>query len=143
MYTQFASFSVSACDSELFKQESKWLALVNRLVSAGLSHYQPVSEQLWAHLYCRADQIVSVCFRLEDTMPAELINFFPFFVLPVSRVYGEGNLQIDLIHNTTPGHNKQIASCLVNFQFFFLFPELAKTGFEVKRNCHRFLISDF
>ena len=65
-------------------------------------------------------------------MPAELINFFPFFVLPVSRVYGEGNLQIDLIHNTTPGHNKQIASCLVDFQFFFLFPELAKTGFEVK-----------
>ena len=91
-----------------FKQESEWLALVNRLVSAGLSHYQPVSEQLWAHLYCRADQIVSVCFRLEDTMPAELINFFPFFVLPVSRVYGEGNLQIDLIHNTTPGHNKKL-----------------------------------
>ena len=105
-----------------FKQELEWLALVNRLVSAGLSHYQPVSEQLWAHLYCRADQIVSACFRLEDTMPAELINFFPFFVLPVSRVYGEGNLQIDLIHNTTPAHNKKIASCLVNFQFYFSLP---------------------
>ena len=77
-----------------FKQESEWLALVNRLVSAGLSHYQLVSEQLWAHLYCRADQIVSVCFRLEDTMPVELINFYPFFVLPVSRVYGEGNLTV-------------------------------------------------
>ena len=85
IYKQFASFSVSACDSELFKQESKWLALVNRLVSAGLSHYQPVSEQLWAHLYCRADQIVSVCFRLEDTMLAELINFFPFFLYVASQ----------------------------------------------------------
>ena len=110
-----------------FKQESEWLALVNRLVSAGLSHYQPVSEQLWAHLYCRADQIVSVCFRLEDTMPAELINFFPFFVLPVSPVYGEGNLQIDLIHNTTSGHNKEIASCLVNFQFYFSLPGISKS----------------
>ena len=116
-----------------FKQELEWLALVNRLVSAGLSHYQPVSEQLWAHLYCRADQIVSVCFRLEDTMPAELINFFPFFVLPVSRVYGEGNLQIDLIHNTTSGHNKKLPLVWSISSSIFLFPELAKTGFEVKK----------
>ena len=117
-----------------FKQESEWLALVNRLVSAGLSHYQPVSEQLWAHLYCRADQIVSVCFRLEDTMPAELINFFPFFVLPVSRVYGEGYLQIDLIHNTTQHlvTTNKLPPVWSIFSSFFL-TDLARRGFDIKK----------